>query len=720
VTRPELTQKKSSLRRLLLVFSSYALLAVVATYPLAFKASDHLFGLGTPPLNVWAIAWVNHQLLRDPLNLFNANAFYPYDRTLAFSEHLFVPALLAGPWLAVTGNPVLAHNAVALLSLALAGFGMFLLCRELTGSDAASYIAGLLYAFHTWNINELIRIQILSNQWFPFFVWSLLRFYRQPSSKWASAAGASYALQSLSCMYWALYLPFVTVPTLIAMQLSRPLRYRHLGKLALCLTAGLALAVLFALPYMKNSWELGFHRESPNPVPIDRYMDVLPGNLLYADWLGTAKPNENAAHFLGFSVLALALLGGLRRASNTGYWRSLRWLFLFFMLSGFLLSLGPEIRIGDRTLMAGPYRLLYDSLRTFRNVRYPERFSILLMLGLSPFVAMGIERLLAPSWKRAGAVGLGAVVFIEHLSIPLHLASQPTGDKIPSVYRAIADRSEIRVIAEVPTTRFLGHRADANAMYFSTVHWKRTVQGFTGYLPPIYEFVRWRLFHFPDDASLRFLQRLGIDAIVVHPEAAARLRRTAPRWYCDGPFPEGHLLLQLGKESPLGFKPSDIASARNLEEQPNLGWRARSNLPDSKHAIDGDLGSFWSTKGPAREHQFIAINFESMIRPARISLMLGDRRHFPMRFEVLGLREDKTWMRLPFDRDKTYDRLFAQLLHRPLETSVDIDLEAPPLWEVLIRVTETDAYELPWEIAEIRIFTERSTAAEADPAPAGS
>ena len=124
----------------------YLMLAGVATYPLALRAADHVFGPGTPPLNIWAMAWVNHQLFRDPFRLFDGNCFYPYARSLAFSEHLFVPAIAAGPVLALTGNPVLAHNAVSFLTLALAGLGMYLLCRELTGDAIPSFAGGLLYA----------------------------------------------------------------------------------------------------------------------------------------------------------------------------------------------------------------------------------------------------------------------------------------------------------------------------------------------------------------------------------------------------------------------------------------------------------------------------------------------------------------------------------------------------------------------------------------------
>ena len=140
--------------RLLGIWLAYLGLAVAATWPLAARARDHVFGVGTPPLNVWALGWVLHELPRHPLQLFDANAFHPYANSLAFSEHLFVPALLAAPWVWLTGNLVLAHNLVLLATLATAGFAMFLLARELTGVPTASFAAGVLYAFHTWNIKD--------------------------------------------------------------------------------------------------------------------------------------------------------------------------------------------------------------------------------------------------------------------------------------------------------------------------------------------------------------------------------------------------------------------------------------------------------------------------------------------------------------------------------------------------------------------------------------
>jgi hypothetical protein len=199
------------------------------------------------------------------------------------------------------------------------------------------------------------------------------------------------------------------------------------------------------------------------------------------------------------------------------------------------------------------------------------------------------------------------------------------------------------------------------------------------------------------------LEKLGVDTVVVHPDADDRLRKRDLRWTRTGPFVSGHTLLRLTGATGTGFTPLPDQRTDLVEIEPK-GWSARSNLPGAHRAIDGDLTTFWSTETMQLEHHFIAVHFPSVERPARISMRLGDRYQFPMRFEVLGLREDRTWTRLRFDRGKVYERLFSKLLYHPLSASVDVDLPEPPVRELLLRITETDDYELPWSIAEIRVF----------------
>lgn len=686
--------------RLTAPFLAYLILAVIATWPLALRARDHLFGVGTPPLNVWAMSFVLHQLARAPLHLFDGNVFYPYADTLAFSEHLFVPALLSAPFTLASGNPVLGHNAVALLTLALAGTCMFLLARELVGDAPSAFAAGVLYAFHTWNLNELARLQILSNAWFPLLMLALVRYFAGPTWRRAALAGLAYALQALSCMYWALYLPFVALPAIAALQWRRRLPWRRLVPLALALGAAALLLLPFALPYLRSAHALGFARERPDSLALDRYLDVLPGNHLYAAWLGTARLNQDAAHFLGFAALALGLFGALRGrfAPRAPLGRGL---LVGLAGAGLLLSLGPELHAGGYDLGTGPYELLYRFAPGFGHVRYPERFCILLVLGLAPLVAAGLARL-RPHLRAGGVLAIALLIFAEHFSAPLPLEPIPAGASVPEVYRWLTCQDDVRVVAEVPSTRYLLERFDALPMYFSTVHRKRTVQGFTGYFPPAYNFMRWRLYHWPSPETLDWLERFGVDTVVLGADALEPPPDSA-RWRLEGPFPGGERVARLLRASGQGYAPPDAEHDR-LIEVPRAGWDVQASYPGAERAIDGDAITAWSTPDAQGRGDFYRVRLAQPVRLARVSLDVREPYCFPMHLKLLGYGDDGRPLELRFDERAAYERLFARLLHSPRAARLDLDVAPVAVSGVRLRVDEDDGFRMPWSLAEVRLY----------------
>lgn len=690
----------------------YLALAVAATWPLARDARDHVYGLGTPPLNVWAMGFVQHQLPRQPLALFDGNAFYPYEKTLAFSEHLFLPALLSWPVSGLSGNLVLGHNVAALLALALAGLGMHLLARELTGDGLAACSAGVLYAFHTWNVNELSRVQILSHQWFPFLLLALLRYFASPSRRGALWAGLAYLAQSLSCMYWALYAPFVAGVALAALQWRRGLGWRRLAPLGLGLAAALLATLPFAWPYVASARQLGFRRALPDSVGLGRWLDVLPGNHLYAGWLGTARVNQDAAHFVGFLALALALLGAwrgrfaARAVAGRGLW-------LAFALGGLVLSLGPEVRLGEHVLGPGPYRLLFDFVPGFRNVRYPERLALVCLLGLAPLVAAGLASLRARLWpaggRRSASLALLAalLIFAEHFSAPLQLAPLPPGSSLPSVYAWLGRQPDVRVVAEVPAEHYLLERFDAAPMYHSTVHWKRTVQGFTGYFPPSTNFLRWRLFHFPAPKTLAFLARFGVDTVVVGPLSADARWPETPAVAAAQPavsFAEGHRVLRLAATREPDFAepaPPD-PSWREVRRE---GWQARASTPGAERALDGRLETAWTTDQQQGRGDFFRVVFPRAVTVTRLRLAVAEPFVFATGLKLLGEQEQGDPLPLAFDERAAYDGLFALLLRRPREAALVLDLLEPrPVRGLRLRVTTSDAFAMPWELAELTVW----------------
>ena len=53
-------------------------------------------------------------------------------------------------------------------------------------------------------------------------------------------------------------------------------------------------------------------------------------------------------------------------------------------------------------------------------------------------------------------------------------------------------------------------------MYFSTFHWHRLVNGYSGFSPKWYSDLIQAMAEFPDDDTLEDLRRRGVDYVIVH------------------------------------------------------------------------------------------------------------------------------------------------------------------------------------------------------------
>ena len=299
------------------------------TWPL-FPNITHAIAwdLGDPMLVAWVMGWVNDSvlaLLRGDipryLALWDAPIFHPQPLALAYSEHFIPQALAVLPLHAATGNVVLCYNAALVLTFVLSGTGMFLLTRELTSNTPAAFLAGAMYAFTPYRIDQLSHLQTLSSQWLPFVVYGLRRYFTTLSVRPLVWAVLALVASNLSSGYYLFFFsPFVALYVAYEILSRRLWRHRrvwtHLGAAG---AATLALTIPFLLPYLSARAETGPRSyEAVREFSADVYGYFTASG--YIEWLGETldamrEYPENAL-FPGFVATALACVLALRLASD--------------------------------------------------------------------------------------------------------------------------------------------------------------------------------------------------------------------------------------------------------------------------------------------------------------------------------------------------------------------------------------------------------------------
>jgi hypothetical protein len=96
---------------------------------------------------------------------------------------------------------------------------------------------------------------------------------------------------------------------------------------------------------------------------------------------------------------------------------------------------------------------------------------------------------------------------------------------IPSADRWLAGRPAPFTVAEVPLPElarvFEFEKRQSEYMLHSTMHWQKTVHGWSGLQPPDHLALYDRLVRFPDEDSLRSLAEFHVDYLVVHSDLYA-------------------------------------------------------------------------------------------------------------------------------------------------------------------------------------------------------
>ena len=239
------------------VFLSYVVCTIVVTDPLIRQIGDVLPNdAGDPVLNTW-ILWWNTQAVPFSDRWWNTPIFFPLPDVVAYSEHLLGLWPLTAPIQWMSGNPVLAYNVAFLLSFPLSALSAYLLSAELTGRTDASWVAGLLYGFAPYRMDQLAHLQVLSSYWLPIVFLALHVYLRDGRNRWLVLFGAAYLLQGLSNGYLLLYVP-VLVALWVIWFVPLVQRWRVTAHVAGVGTLAVVMVLPILLRYRAVHKDLGF------------------------------------------------------------------------------------------------------------------------------------------------------------------------------------------------------------------------------------------------------------------------------------------------------------------------------------------------------------------------------------------------------------------------------------------------------------------------------
>jgi hypothetical protein len=197
-----------------------------------------------------------------------------------------------------------------------------------------------------------------------------------------------------------------------------------------------------------------------------------------------------------------------------------------------VMSFGPYVHARGR-LVEDPnlYAFFFDYAPGFDGLRVPARFGMIVALGLATLAGCGVGSIRArrSRWLLAGVAG--AVIVIESIAIPLTINYNPadyrqsglmplpgvvaTGGAAPPVYRFVGSLPGSAVLLELP----FGEPAfDVRFMFFSTLHWRRLVNGYSGGAPVEYGLITERLkdWRGEPDAAWQTLFDSGATYCIVH------------------------------------------------------------------------------------------------------------------------------------------------------------------------------------------------------------
>lgn len=524
--------------RPLLVFLVFVLIALYITYPLIFHLGDYVTSFGDELFIAWNHNWVIHSLFSNPLNIFNANIYFPYQSTLAFSEPFFTSSILSIVPVFLTGQPIAAVNFILISSIVLTGFALYLLCFNLTKNIFASLVPSFLLIFSPAFLDKKTHLQIMALEYIPFSILLTLLFLKKEKFLYLVLSALFFLLQIYNSFMPGYFLVFFYTIFFCVLFIYQKKDFKKFVNKKTLILVSITLLLLLPLisPYLKISKELNARRDIRDAI----HFALQPEDLLVTnEHSRLAKiliTFQNPKNYPAKAEIKPGFIGGiftvlvLISIIKFPYYLKKKNIFFisFFITSvlGLILSFGPALHINRQTihepfLIPLPYAIFYYVLPGFQGFRNSARFEMLFVLMATVPISVILNEWFK-SLKNKKNFFFGILLFgiFFEFAGPIKFYNITQTKDFPEEHKFLKTTPPNSVYIEMPIynwNMFTNSGEELKREYFSTLHFRKSVNGYSGFSPYPWQDMTYSLAqNFPGQKTVKEIKDIGVDYIVVH------------------------------------------------------------------------------------------------------------------------------------------------------------------------------------------------------------
>lgn len=510
----------------------FFLLACYVSYPLIFHINSYIYDASDAYLIVWIQNWTKEVLFTNPTLLFQSPSFYPLENTLAYSHLHLSTTLIVLPFVFLIDEPVALYNLSIILSISLTGFFTCLLMNKLTKNYLASFLGASLFILSPLYLGRIINIHLLSLFFIPLSFHMYMLYMEKKQFKYLLVLGMTILFQMLNS-FIAGYILLFSISILMLFAYYKKdieiISALSIKVVILCITI-LTIIIIFAFPYFKVSHEFSYVRDIRETIHTAiQPEDFISTNVhnVFDKYFKNLSFNQHPDAKGGFFGLFLTVLMPFLIYYGVKQRNTYIFPFLVVGIVGYILSLGPFLHFGRSTIhdpfpIPLPYVFFYYLVPGFQGFRDSSSFILMSLFGFTLVSAYFFQEIFNKIGKKYSIIIFFIVIALTLIEVqsPQKFTHVTQKNNFPKEHHFLKNSTQDSTYVEMPIyvwnmSNYV--KQESYRQYFSTLHFRKSMNGASGFTPPIWEKEVYALYEtFPSNVSYEYFKNKGIKYVIVH------------------------------------------------------------------------------------------------------------------------------------------------------------------------------------------------------------